>query len=95
MKAKPRTLGPVFFDSFSGSVAELKPSQRNASNVLRGLTRDPRISTFDLSEKPWLQGCIETLKRNGHITEDKSESYPWHRFDVTNKGLSSLKGGAA
>lgn len=93
--SKKQTFGQVFLDSFSSTAAELKPSHRSAIGVLRALTSNPRISTFDMSEKPWLQGCIETLKRDGHITEDEDEPYPWHLFYVTRKGLSSLKGSAA
>lgn len=78
----------VFIDSFSGSVADLapdrrnRPKQRTPEKVLAVLRRDPMVSTFDMSEHPWLCDCIETLKRDGRIVEDESTRYPWHRFNV-------------
>ncbi len=79
---KPQTFGPVFIDSFSGGAANLKPRDRTPNGVLAALQRDPRVSTFDLSELPWLRGCIDILKRDGRITEDKTEPYPWHKFNI-------------
>lgn len=72
----------IFLDSFSGSAVDLKPDQRTAENVLAALGKDPRISTFDMSEYPWLYRIIRDLINSGKITEDKSEQYPWHRFVV-------------
>ena len=74
--------GPIFLDSFSGAAADLKPSKRTPHHVLAALSKDPRVSTFDMSEKPWLVACISSLKASGRITEDKSEPYPWHRYVV-------------
>ena len=76
------TPGPVFLDSFSGQAADLKPSQRTPRNVFAALSKDARVSAFDLSEKPWLVSCIEILERDGLIVEDKSEPYPWHKFVI-------------
>lgn len=72
----------IFLDTFSGAAAELKRGQRSPENVLDALRRDPRISTWDMSEHPWLCRCIDDLKRTGSITEDKNEPYPWHRFII-------------
>ena len=35
-----------------------------------------------MSETPWLRGCIDALKNNGQITEDKDEPYPWHLYYI-------------
>ena len=71
-----------FLDSFSGSVVDLKPKDREDKNVLNILRRDPRVSTFDMSEHyKWLPHAIERLKREGKIVE-LDEPYPWHKFKV-------------
>lgn len=79
---KKATYSPVFLDSFSGAAVELKPSHRTPEKVLGALSNNPRVSTWDMSENPWLVGCIEILKRDGLISEDKSEPYPWHMFEI-------------
>jgi hypothetical protein len=79
---KNQTFRPIYVDSFSGSAASLPPSRRTPAGVLAALSKDPRISTFDMSELLWLRGCIDALKRTGRITEDTSEPYPWHKFNV-------------
>lgn len=68
-------------DSFSGPAALLPPSRRTPEHVLAALRMNPRVSTWDMSEA-WLRGCIEALKNNGRIIEDKDEPYPWHRYIV-------------
>lgn len=75
-------MSAIFIDSFSGLAADLKPRQRTPAGVLAALRCNPRVSTWDMSEKPWLCGCINTLIREGRITEDKSEPYPWHRYVI-------------
>jgi hypothetical protein len=50
--------------------------------VLAVLKRNPRVSTFDMSETPWLRWCIDILKSAGQIDEDKDEPYPWHLYIV-------------
>lgn len=70
------------FDSFSGPAALLPPSRRTPENVLAALRMNPRVSTWDMSETAWLRGCIEILKKNGQIIEDKDEPYPWHLYIV-------------
>ena len=77
--------GSTFLCSFSGAAADLPRKQRTPENVLAVLRKHPRISTFDMSEHPWLCGCIDKLKADGKITEDRREPYPWHRF-VVQKG---------
>lgn len=77
-----RTVTHGVFDSFSGPAAQLPPSQRTPAHVLAALRRNPRVSTWDMGETPWLRGCIDALKASGQITEDKSEPYPWHRYVV-------------
>lgn len=82
MKRQARTISPGVFDSFSGPAAQLPPAQRTPANVLAVLRRNPRVSTWDMSETPWLRGCIDALKNNGQITEDKDEPYPWHLYYI-------------
>lgn len=77
-----KTVSHGVFDSFSGLAAELPPSRRTPAHVLAALTRNPRVSTFDMSELPWLRGCIDSLKSSGQIAEDPNEPYPWHLFHV-------------
>ena len=75
--------------SFSGAVVDLKPRMRTPANVLAVLAKHPRVSTFDMSETPWLAGCIDTLLSQGLIVEDKTEPYPWHRFNPTKPALAA------
>lgn len=83
--------GRIHFDSFSGAAADLKPGQRTARHVLAALARDPRVSTFDLGEAAWLVRCINDLKHQKLIVADKSEPYPWCRFELTEVGKASLE----
>lgn len=71
------------FDSFSGPAALLPKNLRTPAGVLSALQRNPRVSTWDMSEMPWLRGCIDALKASGQITEDKDEPYPWHLYLIT------------
>jgi len=72
----------IFIDSFSGPASDLKPAHRTPNRVLDALAKNPRVSTWDMSELAWLRGCIDILLRDGMVAEDKSEPYPWHRFNV-------------
>ena len=74
---------PIFLDSFRGAAADLKGAARTADNVLAALNTSPRVSTWDLSENAWLWRLIKDLIRDGRITEDKTEPYPWHRYRVS------------
>jgi len=69
--------------SFSSPAAELPKGKRNSAHVIDALRDNPRVSTWDLSEMPWLRRCIADLKRRGLIVEDKSERFPWHRYSLT------------
>lgn len=71
----------MIIDSFSGAAADFKPRQRTPENVLIALRKNPLISTWDMAEHAWLRGCLDSLKRDGKITE-AAEPYPWHRFVV-------------
>lgn len=75
----------ILIDSFSGTAAELKGSNRTADNVLASLRGNPRVSTWDMSEHGWLRTAIKDLERAGKVTEDKAEQYPWHRFTVSER----------
>lgn len=72
----------VFMDSFSGDAASLPPKLRSKSDVLAALSKSPCVSTWDMSEYPWLRNAIRSLIASGQLIEDKSEPYPWHRFIV-------------
>lgn len=76
-----KTFGPIFIDSFSGPAADLKPADRTPSKVLAALRKNPRVSTWDMSEHPWLQGCISILQKQGYI-KSVPEPYPWHRWEI-------------
>lgn len=80
--AAKREVTHGFFDSFSGLAAELPKGKRTPENVLSALRLNPRVSTWDMSEHQWLCSCIADLKRDGRITEDKDEPYPWHLFYI-------------
>ena len=90
-KTSPATASRIYIDSFSGTAADLPPSKRTPGHVLRALARDPRVSTFDMGESRWLRGCIDALVRLEHINPDPAEPYPWHRYDITDKGRERLE----
>jgi hypothetical protein len=82
----------IFIDSFSGAAVDLKPAHRTPAKVLAVLAKYPRVSIWDMSENPWLCGCIDILKRDGMIVEDKSEPYPWFRFNVVEQASKEVVG---
>jgi hypothetical protein len=79
------TRRPIFFDSFSGALAELPPGRRTVADALRALSHDSRVSTFERGA-PWLERLIRELLESGLVVEDKAEPYPWHRLVLTDKG---------
>lgn len=82
------TVGSVFLDSFSGPAADLPKHMRDPEGVLIALHKNPRVSTWDMSENGWLRDCIASLKASGKITEVENEPYPWLRYEIC--GLSAL-----
>jgi DNA-binding HxlR family transcriptional regulator len=79
----------MFIDSFSGSVVELKRDKREPADILKCLKKDPMVSTWDMSETPWLRKRIAILIKDGLVSE-KKQSFPWHRYELTEKGLAEL-----
>lgn len=79
----------VFIDSFSGGIMELDKKDRTELNALSALQSDPKISTWDMTEK-WKDGqevweFVKGLERKELISDVKSE-YPWHKYKLTKKG---------
>ena len=76
----------VHIDSFSGAVADLsKKEQGYPAKVISALIKSPLVSTWDMSESRNLRASLRFLLDNGMIKE-LDEAYPWHRFQITNKG---------
>lgn len=75
----------VFLDSFSGGAAVLPRGHRGPEDVLAALVSDPRVSTFDMSDIPWLRTAIAKLTRQGLIVA-VDEPYPWHKYEITERG---------
>ena len=75
--------------SFSGEAADLPRGKRTARDVLSTLSEHPRVSTWDMSETPWLRKRITELERGGLI-ESKNEPFPWHRYALTEAGEADL-----
>ena len=80
----------VHICSFSSEAAELKKSERTEIGVLTALKINPRISTWDMSENPWLCRKITDLEKNKYILPE-DEPYPWHRWSITDKGNKYLE----
>lgn len=78
----------IFFDSFSGTAADLPRGKRTAEHVLAALRRDPRLSVWDMGEHRWLRKAIDQLRHEGRIT-DAPEPYPWCRFVVIDREASN------
>jgi len=72
--------------SFSSTAANLKESLRHENGVLYTLKYYPRISTFDMSENEWLQNIIKQLEEK-KLIEQVDESYPWHKWKLTEQGV--------
>ena len=86
--------GVFHVDSFTGSAAELKRGERTVLKLLQALAADPRVSTFERGTW-WLENLLRDAQKQGLIVEDKSEPYPWCRFDLTDAGRAALEGGQA
>ncbi len=68
-------------DIFSGGAASLPKAQQTPEGVLEALRANPRVSTWDMSEMPWLVRCIQDLERRQAIAL-KESAYPWLRYSV-------------
>ncbi len=77
-------------DSFSSSIADLKPRERNVESALRCLQKSPNVSTFDQSEYPWLNRLLAGMVKDGLI-EYAPSAYPWTKYTITSKGALRLK----
>ena len=75
----------IHLDSFSGAVADLKPAHRDSESVLQTLSKNPTVSTWDMSELLWLRSAISDLKKRGLIVS-KDEPFPWLRYELTDAG---------
>ena len=80
---------PIYLDSFSGALADLKPKERTNLTILRTLKRHPLVSCWDMSEHRWIRDAIAELIRM-QVLVAENESYPWHRFSVTPTGDALL-----
>ena len=80
---------PFHIDTFTGSLSELPRGKRTVRNALRVLAADPRVSTFERGGA-WLESLLADLQAQGLVQEDKSEPYPWHRFNLTDAGRQML-----
>lgn len=80
----------MHIDYFSGEASELKRGHRTPEDVLFVLEKSPRVSTFDMSELPWLSKAILSLQTRGLIVS-RNEPYPWHRYAITDLGREFMK----
>jgi len=79
----------ICIDNFSGPAADLKGRHRHYMSVLAVLEKNPRVSTWDMSEERWLRGCIDDLLHQQLIVA-QDEPYPWHRWTLTDAGRAVL-----
>ena len=79
----PKTV--VFLDTFSGDVADLPRKKRTDIEVLKVLSKSPRVSCFDMVEHTWLRNIICRLlsKQAVHAVD---EGFPWTQYRVTASG---------
>lgn len=82
----------MIIDSFSGSASELKKGSRTPEHILAALAKDPKVSTWDMSENAWLWTGILNLKGRRLIVE-LDEPYPWHRYKLTDEGKALVPNG--
>lgn len=81
MKKRNTGKSTIHFCSFSSDVIDLKKGERTEENVISILKERPKISTWDMSENPWLCSLINRLVKSGKIKEEES-GYPWHKYSV-------------
>jgi len=80
----------VHIDSFSHpTVSDLKKSMRHENGVLYALNYYPRVSTWDMSENPWLCKIIKSLEEKDFIVP-LDEPYPWHKWELTEAGKAQI-----
>lgn len=84
-----RPVANIHICSFSGAAAELIKGHRTPDDILSALKVNPRVSTFDMSEIRWLRERIAFLEKDGLIVS-VSEPYPWHRYEITELGMTRL-----
>ena len=82
----------IYVCSFSGGVAHLKPKdQHNSMMVLKALSNDGNVSTWDMGEHN-LWRTIQGLQSYGYVKDlTATVEYPWCKFEVTPLGLEKLK----
>jgi len=73
----------------NAKLIDLKKSLRHENGVLYAISINPKVSTWDMSENPWLCKIIESLEQNGLILPVK-EPYPWHKWEITDKGRQAI-----
>jgi hypothetical protein len=72
----------VFIDSFSGAVVDLPKADRTDENILAALSRDPKVSTWDMDQHHrWLQPAISRLVKAGRL-RTVDAAYPWLKYEV-------------
>lgn len=82
---------PAIICSFSGSVAYLKPKEkRNRMLVLKALSNDPRVSTWDMGENKLYVTVYDLVEKGFVVDRSDTVGYPWHRFEITNAGRKAL-----
>ena len=89
-RRRDTTFSVGFVDTFCGAIEQLPKGQRTVLYGLRALKRNPRVSTFERGPY-WLESLLAELQRDGLVTEDKDEPYPWHRFILTDKARAMLQ----
>lgn len=76
--------------SFTGALATLRKVDRTTIRALMVLVSSPMVSTFDRSENPWLNDLLGELEASKLVKEVDGEQYPWHRYQVTAKGMALI-----
>ncbi len=80
----------IFICSFSTDIADLKRGKRTDENMLAALSKNPRVSTFDMSEHQWLWKGLADMEKRGLIVSQE-EPYPWHKYKLTDAGQALLR----
>lgn len=81
MKKRNAGKSTIHFCCFSNDIIDLKKRKRTEENVISILKKRSKISTWDMSENPWLCYLINRLIKLKKIKKEES-AYPWHRYKV-------------
>lgn len=87
-----KRISTVYIDSFSGAIGDMSArDQKDELNVLAVLSKNPKFSVFDATERPAISISLDSLKESGLIEYPQPQpGFPWCRVELTDSGKELL-----